>query len=208
MMLESSPDSGIVAAQCPFFFFLSHCGDPFKQPNPCVRIFDDASVFSNSLPLFSFFFLPFFLRKEAPAIFHLGTEGLPHRPPPKSPRTPRVFLSGMGFLPFFILGTEGLPHRPPPKSPRTPRVFLEWNWVPAIFHFGNRGLPQKDPAQKPQNQTARLRCSSKSLRVRRALQLLSHRRDIGVQAQYHIAVGVDGGAWLGQAYPRPPPWPD
>ena len=41
--------------------------------------------------------------------------------------------------------------------------------------------------------------------ARRALQLLSHQRDVDVQAQYHIALGADGGAWLGQAYSRPPP---
>ncbi len=45
-------------------------------------------------------------------------------------------------------------------------------------------------------------------KVRRANQLLGHQRNVDVQALYHIPLGVDGGAWLGQAYLRPPPWPD
>ena len=40
-----------------------------------------------------------------------------------------------------------------------------------------------------------------SLRVRRALQLLNPQCDVDVQAEHHIALGVDGGAWLGQVSP-------
>ena len=77
MMLETkSRQRDRRCAVLSFFFFLSHCGDPFKLPNPCVRIFDDASVFSNSLPFFHFFFLPF-LCKWAPAIFHFGNRRSP-----------------------------------------------------------------------------------------------------------------------------------
>ena len=29
--------------------------------------------------------------------------------------------------------------------------------------------------------------------------------NVNVQAEHHVTLGIDGGAWLGQAYPRPPP---
>ena len=42
MMLDT--DSSQRDRRCTVFLFFSfsHCGDPYKLPNPCVRIFDDA----------------------------------------------------------------------------------------------------------------------------------------------------------------------
>lgn len=59
------------------------------------------------------------------------------------------------------------------------------------------------------SQLTSLRCTgrypSKSLRERRAGRLLNLQRNADVQAEYYrIPLGVDGGAWLGRAYPQPP----
>ena len=44
---------------------------------------------------------------------------------------------------------------------------------------------------------------SELLRVQRAFQLIGQQGDVDVQAKYHIPLGADGGAWLGEAYRRP-----
>ena len=44
-------------------------------------------------------------------------------------------------------------------------------------------------------------CSSESIRVQRAFQLIGQQDDVDVQAKYHVMLGADGGAWLGPAYP-------
>ena len=91
MMLESSPDSGIVAAQCFFFFSLSLTAETPSSYLTRVLGFSTTPVFfSNSLPLFSFFFfLSLFCVKGPLPFFIWELEISPIDPRPKAPG-PRV----------------------------------------------------------------------------------------------------------------------
>ena len=77
--------------------------------------------------------------------------------------------------------------------------------LPVLQFLIQKSKKKKKKNHKGIHQAARLHCPAESLYVRGALQLLNPQRDVDLQAEYHIPLGVDGGAWLGQADPRSSP---